>query len=729
MTTLQESLETILRTYLSARTEPFAAAHPTVRALKEAGRILDQSQPLKARHQVQTTASAGLGNWAAVPWIAHMDRRETGSTQHGVYGVWLFRKDMTGVYLTLNQGVTEPYNRLGTAGAREFLRARAKEIRNIAPEVKNDGFYIDDRIDLRADAGLGRKYESSTIAYKLYLAGQLPDDEALYHDVEVILRAYDKYLTKRPHEVPDRTKRYWVFQSNPKIYDLSAALRALSELSWNTTQHAAEMQVGDEVFLWQSGSEAGVQALATIVEPPKLRSMSTEERVFALESNRFDQNELRAVVRVRTVLQSPLLRRELMGIPGLSEMEILRQPQGTNFRVTDKEAEILASLIATPKTEIAPVRDMRRIRESFEQALHASNIRFGSRHSEVVGAFLASLATKPFVILTGLSGSGKTQLALRFGEWLGTDHLALIPVRPDWTGPEQLLGYEDALLQANGGKRGWHVPQALEFMLMAAQDPTHPYLLILDEMNLAHVERYFADVLSGMESGATVLPNLSIDDDGIWRQSDDDRRRVRFPDNLFVVGTVNVDETTYMFSPKVLDRANTIEFRVQSDEFDLLARKPITCAPGPDELVRGFLQLSRDEEWQHQRPVDGTGLFIKELATIHQLLSDGGFEFGHRVFYETIRFASIYCETLNASWKEALDQQILQKIMPRLHGSRRRLEPTLLALRQYTVDLTYSPADQKTDGKSIAPQLPRSYAKATRMIRVLQANQFASFAE
>jgi predicted RNA-binding protein with PUA-like domain len=729
MTTLKESLETILRGYLSARTEPFTAAHPIVRTIKEAGRILDQSQPLKTRQQVQTTASAGMGNWAAVPWIAHLDRRESGSIQDGVYGVWLFRKDMTGVYLTLNQGVTIPYRHLGTAGAREFLRSRAKEIRNIAPEVTDDDFHIDDRIDLRADAGLGRKYESSTIAYKLYLAGQVPDDQALYHDVEVILGAYDKYLEKRPVELRDGAKRYWVFQSNPRVYDLPAALHTLTELSWNAAQHAAEIQVGDEVFLWQSGSEAGVRALATIVESPKLRSMPAEEKPFALEPDRFAREELRAVLRVRKVLESPLLRRDLMGVPGLSEMEILRQPQGTNFRVTDKEAEILASLIATPKTEIPPVRDMIRIRESFEQALHASNIRFGSRHSEVVGTFLASLATKPFVILTGLSGSGKTQLALRFGEWLGTDHLALIPVRPDWTGPEQLLGYEDALLQANGGKRGWHVPQALEFMLTAAQDPTHPYLLILDEMNLAHVERYFADVLSGMESGATVLPNLAIDDDGIWRQSDDDRRRVRFPDNLFVVGTVNVDETTYMFSPKVLDRANTIEFRVQSDEFDLSARKPITCAAGPDELVRGFLQLSRDEEWQHLRPADGTDLFINELTTIHRLLSDGGFEFGHRVFYETIRFASIYCETLNASWKEALDQQILQKIMPRLHGSRRRLEPTLLALRQYTVDLTYSPTDQKTDAKIMDPQLPRSYAKATRMIRVLQANQFASFAE
>jgi 5-methylcytosine-specific restriction protein B len=636
---------------------------------------------------------------------------------------------MTGVYLTLNQGVTEPYQRLGTAGAREFLSARSQHIRRIDHELSAAGFQIDDRIDLRADAGLGRKYESSTVAYKLYLAGKLPQDEALLQDLEAVLSAYDKYLSQQPNERAGATKRTWIFQSNPAMYDLTRAVKILPTLSWNAAQHVSDFHIGDRVLLWQSGPEAGIQALATITERPQPSRMSADELQFAVQPERFSGERMRIGLRVNEILEKPLLRRDLMSVPGLSEMEILRQPQGTNFRVSEKEAEILMSLLSIPKTKTTPIRNMKLIRESFEKALAASNIGFGSRHSEVVGTFLASLATKPFVILTGLSGSGKTQLALRFGEWLGNDRLALIPVRPDWTGPEQLLGYEDALLPSNGGKRGWHVPQALEFMLRAAQDPTSPYLLVLDEMNLAHVERYFADVLSGMESVYPVLPNLSLEDDGIWRQSDDDKTRIRIPENLFVVGTVNVDETTYMFSPKVLDRANTIEFRVQSNEFDLAAKKPVKCDSGPDDLVSGFLQLSMDDERQHQTPVDGAGEFIQELTKLHQLLSEGGFEFGHRVFYETIRFASIYCQTLDVGWKDALDQQLLQKIMPRLHGSRRRLEPTLFSLRRYAIDLTYPAVDTKDDPKDGTPQLPRSYAKIVRMIRILQANQFASFAE
>src|SRR4029079_17596463 len=101
------------------------------------------------------------------------------------------------------------------------------------------------------------------------------------------------------------------------------------------------------------------------------------------------------------------------------------------------------------------------------------------------------------------------------------------------------------------GRAAWSVPAPMAFMLKALEDPEHPYLLLLDEMNLAHVERYFADVLSGMESGHACLPNLARGGDGLWRQRAGAMSTVVFPRNLWIVGTVNVDETTYMFSPKV----------------------------------------------------------------------------------------------------------------------------------------------------------------------------------
>lgn len=376
-----------------------------------------------------------------------------------------------------------------------------------------------------------------------------------------------------------------------------------------------------------------------------------------------------------------------------------------------------------------------RVTLEFSRALRDAGVRFGEapRHTDFVRTFVTSLATKRFVILTGLSGSGKTQIALRFGDWLGAEHRALVPVRPDWTGAEALFGYEDALSEPRGGRRGWAVPTALEFMLRAASDETHPYLLILDEMNLAHVERYFADALSGMESGEPVLPNLEREDDGVWRLREGEDATIPLPSNLFVVGTVNIDETTYMFSPKVLDRANTIEFRVRTEDLFAAPSPPSRTARGDADLARQLLEASR----QRATPA-APELFEQYMRQLHALLSEAGFEFGHRVFHEALRFASLFAAAGEPDVLRALDRQVMQKLLPRLHGSRRRLEPTLCALARFCHALEVEPG-AILDGSATAfdplarrdelARLPISFDKLQRMTRNLRANQFTSFTE
>lgn len=373
---------------------------------------------------------------------------------------------------------------------------------------------------------------------------------------------------------------------------------------------------------------------------------------------------------------------------------------------------------------------------SFAAALRESDVRFGEQHDTLVASFIASVATKPLVILTGLSGSGKTQIAIRFGEWLGARRLHVAAVRPDWTGTEALFGYEDGLKPAVDGRAVWSVPEPLEFMLRAVADPQHPYLLLLDEMNLAHVERYLADVLSGMESGKPCLPNLQIGQDGCWRQRSGGELKVPIPRNLWVVGTVNVDETTYMFSPKVLDRANTFEFRVQTSDLMVNARKPRQCAPGDGALVRGLLSIARDDDWHLSRPASFHSDLASQLSRLHQLLSRYNLEFGHRVFYEALRFGSLAEESGLQGIEGALDRIVMQKILPRLHGSRRRLELPLLALAEFCRDLPEAlTSDEKLPALGVetfaaaGARLPTAHAKVVRMLQNLRANQFASFTE
>jgi 5-methylcytosine-specific restriction protein B len=263
-------------------------------------------------------------------------------------------------------------------------------------------------------------------------------------------------------------------------------------------------------------------------------------------------------------------------------------------------------------------------------------------------------------------------------------------------------------------------------------------VLVLDEMNLAHVERYFADVLSGMESEYPCLPNLAREEDGLWRIPVSAAPRLPVPYNLIVVGTVNVDETTYMFSPKVLDRANTFEFRVETGDLDLGHQKPVPIEPGDPALVAGFLAIASDSRWHLENPAPGQDVFTQHLRTVHRLLAEGGFEFGHRVFYEAVRFAAMFAAAGDDDPIHALDLQIMQKVLPRLHGSRRRLEATLCAVAQFCHDLSF---DEQAGLRDVVARfdplqvstadakLPTSFAKVARMTRTLRANQFVSFTE
>jgi|GEM_PF-4512079 len=372
--------------------------------------------------------------------------------------------------------------------------------------------------------------------------------------------------------------------------------------------------------------------------------------------------------------------------------------------------------------------------QQFATDLLDANLDFGSEHAAFVRTFVASLATKRLVLLTGLSGSGKTRIALALGQWFGPANRLLVPVRPDWTGPDVLLGYEDALQRAADGTPAWHVPEVLAFMLRAARDQRSPYLLVLDEMNLAHVERYFADVLSGMESDEGVLPNVERDVDGVWRVVGDP---LAFPSNLFVAGTVNVDETTYMFSPKVLDRANTIEFRVAASDLAVDALRPSTVASAARNFTRSFLAVAEDESFQNDRPASNRDALAEKMRDLHGALAPYGFEFGHRVFFEAIRFAALLEAAGATDQWEALDLQVKQKILPRLHGSIRRLNEPLRLVGRFCFDLSVpTPGEGQgperfdpeapSDGE---PVLPQSFDKVRRMTRSLRANQFASFSE
>lgn len=341
-------------------------------------------------------------------------------------------------------------------------------------------------------------------------------------------------------------------------------------------------------------------------------------------------------------------------------------------------------------------------------------------NSKIDSRYILSLLAKPFVILSGNSGTGKTRIALRFAKYLEkqTDteitNTLLIPVGADWTDNTKILGYFNPL--ANDGKGEYVKSEILSFLELTKENPSIPFFLILDEMNLSHVERYFSDFLSAMESGEPIL---------LYKKPEDCEcvvpEKITLPENLFVTGTVNIDETTYMFSPKVLDRANVIEFKPEmKDVLDNLISGASSDEQKTAEsgVAEGFMELANkirngdvsDElknELEKIKPV---------LESIYKILEKSGFEFAYRTAKEIRLYAIASYETCEDKSQfninSVIDQQIVQKILPKIHGNKKQIGSMLVELK--------TELENNED-------FELSQAKVSSMIDKLEKYQYASF--
>jgi MoxR-like ATPase len=274
-------------------------------------------------------------------------------------------------------------------------------------------------------------------------------------------------------------------------------------------------------------------------------------------------------------------------------------------------------------------------------------------------AALNFLDHKHFVILSGLSGTGKTQLALKYARAVhgltsntAPDPLLFeCPVRPEWTDPTGLTGYYDVLTNR------YVVPTFLEAVLVATAHRESPVFVILDEMNLARVEYYLSDVLSAIESrGALQLHSNGVPLEGTTGASV--RAEIPLPSNLYIIGTINVDETTNPVSDKVLDRASVIDMSAVD--------------------ISGFLTslITRYPELQGPKEVSE-----QKLTEIHALLEQYGLGFGYRVIEEFVRYHAFDAEHLKNPADSVTDQLLVQKILVKLRGAERQ-RPLLNALNK-----------------------------------------------
>lgn len=345
--------------------------------------------------------------------------------------------------------------------------------------------------------------------------------------------------------------------------------------------------------------------------------------------------------------------------------------------------------------------------------------------------FYLCLKTKPFVILAGISGTGKSKLCRLFAEAIGAE-FKLVPVRPDWSDSSELFGHVDL--------NGHFLPGAILDFVKSAQDhPGKPYILCLDEMNLARVEYYLSDFLSVMETrelkNGTIVSHPLVERSLYGRDTAaaEHYGELSYPDNLYLVGTVNMDETTFSFSKKVLDRANTIEFH-SVDLVPVFDVEPDggECLSLPNSFLRSEFLLMQQcgEHADYVRAVCG------ELQRFHELLRPANAHFGYRVRDEIVFYLlNNRQEGGLLPEQTAMDNAICQKILPRIQGSSASVWEVLCGLfRICGGDHTQQFADRDSarmqkvldDPKESCPY-PQAAQKLCMMFRRLEEDGFTSY--
>ena len=313
--------------------------------------------------------------------------------------------------------------------------------------------------------------------------------------------------------------------------------------------------------------------------------------------------------------------------------------------------------------------------------------------------FFLSLKSKPFTILAGTSGTGKTRLVKLFAEAIGANEAngryKMVSVRPDWSDGSDLFGHTDL----NGNFVEGPVCSAFE---AAMNEPDKAVFLCLDEMNLARVEYYLSDFLSVIES-------RERGDGGKITSSAIAQYEGGIPDNLYLVGTVNMDETTFPFSKKVLDRANTIEFNY----VELVPKfggtlSPVKPLEVPNQFLRTeYLVLEQDcaDEQAYVTQI------CDRLQQINVILRDANAHVGYRVRDEIVFYMINNKKAGNLLTEEqAFDNEIMQKILPRIQGSAVSIKDMLIKLFKFCMD-NQSVLDQ--DNGNVSKQMENMADSAT----------------
>ena len=541
---MRDTIETILRKYKTFReTTPFKGAHEINQLFASLRAEVERLPAVKSNPNLIVKSSYGKGSWAAVPWLAILDIRETSSTQNGTYVVILFAEDGSHCDIKLAQGVTE-VKAIFKKNATDELKRRADKVRQELVSAELQDFLPAKRSLRLGDGNLARFYASSTIFSQVYSVDSIPTDEHLAKVIATLVSAYDRYISNRIsesyEESPDDriSVRVWALPAGEGGNRWNEFLeKGQIAIGWDQltdlNQYSSQEQIlevlkdtlggnpfNDALCCYQFSHEMTVGDII-VAKAGRKRICGMGKIV-----SEYYWNEAEPDFKHRRKVE--WLRTEPTEFPGKgTAVKTLTEITGfPTFMELVNDYLGFDTDVVSVDTDSEPDYDKFSVQTIIDQGSFLSE--------DQLNSVLARLQIKKNVILQGPPGTGKTWLARRLGYALigqkNPDRIKVVQFHSSITYEDFVRGYRPT----SEGKLAL-VDGAFMEAISDARNSTQPLVVVIEEVNRGNPAQIFGEMLTLLEADKR-SPRDAIALTYKARSGE----RVHIPPNLYVIGTMNI---------------------------------------------------------------------------------------------------------------------------------------------------------------------------------------------
>ena len=578
MRAISSVFKDIFENYQKDYEGPFDSSKTSYSLFKE----LDEhiKEMVNSDDNLETHWSVGKGNWTQVPWFAVRDRRTKSSAQKGIGIVGLFKKDMSGLYLCIAQGTTQPLKDYGKKGGEEFLLEQAEKVRDIVKYLKDKQFKLDNEIDLKATGGVALTYKPSVCVHK-YMSAGYDFNGQFIEDLLDLVKAYKDVVAKNLDFTSENNlkKNHWVIACgiNSNQWD-NFKDNNLIAIGWDSLGDLSKFKSKQEIFekLKDERSENDPD--------PRNDALCCYDFVNSMKVN--------DIVFVKKGTSKLVAYGKIIGDykydENLSEYRNIRSVEWINIKENDIDPITGKTLTNFNKYPDTVEKYLKLMANDNNKDLEFNELKDTFFSEEFFNNIIDTLKVKKNIILQGPPGTGKTFISKKIAERITgkKENIFSIQFHQSYSYEEFVVGYKPN----SEGNFALQKGSLIQVCERAKQNENENFVMFIDEINRANISKVFGELLSLIENDKRGPENaVKI----LYSEND-----INFyiPSNIYFICAMNTaDRSLKMVDYALRRRFSFFEFKPEFDkpEFKNFLKDKNVNAKTIDRIVNNISKVNQ----------------------------------------------------------------------------------------------------------------------------------------